>query len=146
MKLLAAVALAFLSVSPALATVHITNDMGGKILKYERFYNDVRYSEQLVIIDGPCFSACSLVAARVPSNRVCITPRAVLGFHSAWYLDRHKRPTYSREATREMWNQFPSRVRQLVRANGWDGVSEHPDMVRIGYGQLLSLYKECNHG
>ena len=39
-------------------------------------------SGEKVIIDGPCLSACTLVLSTVPSNRICVTKRAVLGFHA----------------------------------------------------------------
>jgi len=37
-----------------------------------------------VMIDGTCASACTMLLGVIPRNRICVTPRAVLAFHSAW--------------------------------------------------------------
>ena len=47
-------------------------------------FTAVRESGERVIIDGPCLSACTLVLGVVPKDRICVTPRAVFGFHAAW--------------------------------------------------------------
>ena len=36
------------------------------------------------MIDGACLSACTLVLGIVPRERICVTQRAMLGFHAAW--------------------------------------------------------------
>ncbi len=44
-----------------------------------------------MVIDGPCLSACTLVLSIVPGERICVTKRAVLGFHAARSVDRRGR-------------------------------------------------------
>jgi hypothetical protein len=38
----------------------------------------------MVIIDGFCASACTIVLGTVPHDKICVTFRAKLGFHAAW--------------------------------------------------------------
>ena len=52
-----------------------------------RSSSDMRDSGEHVVIDGPCLSACTLLTGIIPSDRVCVTQRAVLGFHAASYYD-----------------------------------------------------------
>ena len=71
----------------AFADYRIRNDYGGFIHKYKLKYAAIRDRGERVIIDGACNSACTLVLGIVPLNRICVTPRASLGFHTA-YFDR----------------------------------------------------------
>src|SRR2546430_16948343 len=70
---------------PASADLRITRDLGGYVDQYKTKYAHVRDASERVIIDGICNSACTLLLGMVPLNRVCVTPRASLGFHQAYY-------------------------------------------------------------
>ena len=67
---------------PALADVRILSSGGGSVGQYLDFFAKVRQSGERVVIDGPCLSACTLVLSSVPRKRICVTSRAVLGFHA----------------------------------------------------------------
>jgi hypothetical protein len=69
----------------ALADYRIRNDYGGFIHQYKLKYAAIRDRGERVIIDGVCNSACTLVLGIVPLNRICGTPRASLGFHTAHF-------------------------------------------------------------
>ena len=71
--------------TPAFADYRITRDVGGRIDLYKIRYAKLRDSGERVIIDGICNSACTLVLGIVPHNRICVTPRAQLGFHQAYF-------------------------------------------------------------
>src|SRR6266850_1909327 len=75
------------SLSSAHAAVLISGDNGGRIDTYLNKFEMVRASGEQVVIDGPCLSACTLVLSAVPRDRICITRRAILGFHAARRLD-----------------------------------------------------------
>src|SRR5262249_16191018 len=60
------------------AITRIQNDMGGPLGKYILKFATIRDSGERVIIDGICFSACTLVTAMIPKERICITKRAAL--------------------------------------------------------------------
>ena len=84
--LVAALAAA-LTLSSANATMRITDDMGGLMTQYAARFAMLRESGERFVIDGPCFSACTMLFGMVPRQQVCVTPNAVLGFHAAWNFD-----------------------------------------------------------
>jgi len=81
-RLAAAAMLALLTadVSPAFATVRISDDRGGQIGDYLNKYRALRENGERVEIDGTCASACTMLLGVIPRNRICVTPRAVLAF------------------------------------------------------------------
>src|SRR5262249_8394798 len=64
-------------------TLRITFDGGGRISDYIERYSALRLSGGRVVVDGLCISACTIVTALMPAERVCVTPYAQLAFHSA---------------------------------------------------------------
>jgi hypothetical protein len=56
------------------AAVRIVQDVGGRIGTYVDKYQGVRSSGEMVIIDGYCASACTIVLGTVPHERICVTP------------------------------------------------------------------------
>src|SRR5712691_12608358 len=80
--------LLMLSTSVAAADYRITRDHGGFVEDYKTRYAKIRDSGERVIIDGICNSACTLVLGIVPLSRICVTPRASLGFHQAYFDKR----------------------------------------------------------
>src|SRR5690348_3547453 len=95
-----AAAIAASCVTPASATVRISEDRGGQIGQYLQKLSLLRSSGQRVVIDGNCLSACTLLLGMIPRNRVCATSRARLGFHAAWMPDADGRPITSAMGTR----------------------------------------------
>src|ERR1700716_3520127 len=89
-------ALAALAVSTASATVRIKADPGGQIGPYLENLAVLRSSGERVIIDGPCLSACTMVLGVIPKDRICVTPKARLGFHAAWHPGENGRQGPSR--------------------------------------------------
>src|SRR5258708_14083742 len=67
------------------AGIRIAQDPGGRIETYVGKYQGVRSSGERLIIDGSCVSACTIVLGTVPHDRICVTSRARLGFHAAWF-------------------------------------------------------------
>src|SRR5258705_1867036 len=79
---------ALLWCGPAFADLRITRDFGGFVDQYKAKYAKARDKGERVIIDGICQSACTLVLGIVPLNLGCVTPRASLRFHQAYYDKR----------------------------------------------------------
>jgi hypothetical protein len=69
------------------ADVRIVNDPGGEVSSYLRTFYQMRVTGERIVIDGPCLSACTLLTGIVPRDHVCVTRRAVLGFHAASYYN-----------------------------------------------------------
>ena len=126
----------------AQAVLHITRDHGGYIEEYKAKYQQIRDTHQRVIIDGICNSACTLVFGIVPMNKICVTPRASLGFHQAYY---DKAFTFgikvtSAEGTSELMSYYPDTVKDWIRRNG--GLT--PDMKKIRNGtELWKIVDPC---
>jgi hypothetical protein len=104
----------------ATADYRIRKDYGGFIHQYKLKYAAIRDRGERVIIDGPCDSACTLVLGIVPLNRICVTPRASLGFHTAYF---DKSYTFGRKvtnywATADMLAYYPDRVKKWIDRHG----------------------------
>ena len=96
---LIAATLCMLAGSPAQAEIRILGSRGGQVGPFLDLFERVRDSGERVVIDGPCLSACTLVLSMVPNSRICVTRRAVLGFHAARSMDRRGRMYAEPEAS-----------------------------------------------
>jgi hypothetical protein len=56
------------------------------------------------MIDGSCYSACTLVTALVPRDKICITERAMLGFHAGWFENKAGERVTSPTGTRVLYD------------------------------------------
>ena len=124
----------------ASAEVRVTRDLGGEITSYIRKYERVRASGENLVIDGPCLSACTLFTAVIPRNHVCVTRRAVLGFHAASYFDDVNRkfvPT--RRGTRLVMRLYPPQIRSWIERHG--GLTSR--LILLRGQELASLYSRC---
>lgn len=122
------------------ASVRISNDKGGQIGPYLDAYVSLRKSGQKVIIDGPCLSACTLVLGVMPRERICVTPRAQLGFHAAWNPGRNGRPVLSHAGTKALWDIYPGEIRAWLKKHG--GLK--PKMVFLSGPELAAMYRLCD--
>ena len=132
--------LAALTISTAPAAVRIKADPGGQIGPYLENLVALRSSGERVIIDGPCLSACTMVLGVIPHERICVTPRARLGFHAAWKPDGNGRPVTSLVATKLLMDIYPDNVRGWLAKRG--GLS--PKMKYLAGRELAAMYQTCN--
>lgn len=132
---LALLLLSLLAATPARAVLHITRDHGGYVEEYKAKYRRVRDRGERVIIDGICNSACTLVLGIVPMNRICVTPRASLGFHLAYYDRAYTLgiKVTSAEGTSDLLSYYPDTVKDWIRRNG--GLTN--EMKKIKNGEEL---------
>ncbi|MDE1936377.1 hypothetical protein [Bradyrhizobium sp.] len=140
--LVASLLLLCMAMSPARAVLHITRDHGGYVEEYKAKYQRIRDSHERVIIDGICNSACTLVLGIVPLNKICVTPRASLGFHQAYY---DKAFTFgikvtSTEGTSELMSFYPDTVKDWIRRNG--GLTTEMKKIRNG-AELWKIIDPC---
>ncbi len=109
-----AAALCALVVPAAQAEVRILASPGGQVGPFLELFERVRASGERVVIDGPCLSACTLVLGMVPNNRICVTRRAVLGFHAARSIDERGRQYAEPEASDLVLEAYPAPVRGWI--------------------------------
>ena len=138
-KALFAAALVLGSVHSAAAEVRIRSSPGGEVGSYLVLFELVRRSGERVVIDGPCLSACTLVLSIVPKRRICVTPRAVLGFHAAIAVDRQGRRYSASAATRVIAETYPAPVRAWIGRHG--GLTNRILLLRGR--ELTALYAAC---
>ena len=127
-----AVLLLVLSTSTASADYRITRDHGGLVDEYKAKYAKIRDRGERVIIDGICNSACTLVFGIVPMNKICVTPKASVGFHLAYY---DKAFTFgikvtSAEGTSDLMSYYPDTVKDWIRRNG--GLTNEMKKIKNG--------------
>ncbi|HEU4661662.1 MAG TPA: hypothetical protein VFS63_13480 [Pseudolabrys sp.] len=133
-------ALLIATAAPSSATVLISEDRGGQIGHYLETFAAVRSSGERVVIDGNCLSACTLVLGVIPRDRICVTPRARLGFHAAWMPDHDGRPVTSPMGTQALWKFYPNSVRRWINQHG--GLSRH--MIFLQGRDLAAILPSCN--
>jgi hypothetical protein len=131
----ASVLFSLLAAVPAHADLRITRDHGGYVEEYKAKYKRIRDRGERVIIDGICNSACTLVFGIVPLSKICVTPRASVGFHQAYY---DKAYTFgikvtSAEGTSDLMSYYPPAVKAWINRNG--GLTT--DMKKIKNGMDL---------
>jgi hypothetical protein len=126
-------------VPAASAAVRISDDPGGRIVTYMRKFQLLRESGERVIIDGTCASACTIVLGAVPRERICITPRARLGFHAAWEFGQAGQPVANPMATRFLLAMYPPQVRNWIRRRG----GLNGKMIYLSGRELASMYPRC---
>ena len=123
--------LLFSSIS-AHADLRITRDHGGYVENYKVKYQRIRESGERVIIDGLCNSACTLVVGIVPHNKICVTPRASLGFHEAYTVQNFPFRTKVANAagTADLMSYYPDPVQDWIARNG--GLTPKMKVVKNG--------------
>lgn len=131
------VLIAGISVSHAL--VRITDDRGGRIGTYVDKYQGLRSSGETVMIDGLCASACTIVLGAVARDKICVTPRANLGFHAAWDMGSNGRAVTNAVATQMLFAMYPSKVKRWIAQRG----GLRSGMIFLRGRQLMGMYKPC---
>src|ERR1700751_1692254 len=128
-----------LATAPAQTEERILQSPGGQVGPFLDLFEQVRDSGERVVIDGPCLSACTLVLSMVPSNRICVTRRAVFGFHAARSIDRRGRTYAEPEASQIVLQTYPAGVRNWIRSRG--GLTSR--LRRLRGRELAALYPTC---
>jgi hypothetical protein len=131
--------LCLMTIATGSAEVRIQSSSGGAVENYLSLFAAVRESGERVVIDGPCLSACTLVLSMIPHNRICVTRRAVLGFHAARWVDRAGREYPATEETRVVASTYPAPVRAWIRRHG--GLSRR--LLLLQGRELAAIYRAC---
>ena len=86
--------------------------------------------------------ACTLVLGYVPLRKICVTPRASLGFHQA-YLDQRWTmgvKVASAEGTADLMRHYPPAVKDWIKRNG--GLTLQMKHVKNGK-ELWAMIDPC---
>jgi hypothetical protein len=138
-RLIVVAAVLFAAILPAQAEVRILASPGGEVGAFVELFDRVRQSGERVVIDGPCLSACTLVLMTIPEDRICVTRRAVLGFHAARSIDRRGRMYAEPEASRAVEAAYPAPVRNWIARRG--GLTSR--LLLLRGRELAAIYPRC---
>jgi len=130
---------ALFTTTPAMAEIRIIQSPGGEVGPFLDLFEQVRESGERVVIDGPCLSACTLVLSIVPGERICVTKRAILGFHAARSVDRRGRFYAEPEASDAVLQAYPGPVRAWISRHG--GLSSR--LLLLKGRDLAAIYPRC---
>jgi hypothetical protein len=141
MRLIAGLVLAACAVAgtPAQAEIRILASPGGQVGPFLDLFDQVRATGERVVIDGPCLSACTLVLSIVPNDRICVTRRAVLGFHAARSVDRRGRSYAEPEASELVLQTYPEPIRDWIGRHG--GLTSR--LLLLRGRELKAIYRSC---
>ena len=135
------VALAFGAAAPASAEVRILASPGGEVGSFLRLFEVLRESGERIVIDGPCLSACTLVLSTIPKERICVTRRAVLGFHGARLFDRDGNEyAVPRSLNTTVAEIYPKPVQHWIARRG--GLTKR--MITLRGAELYRYYPRCS--
>src|SRR6201997_4675739 len=138
-KLAVAIVALSAAISPTQAEVRILASPGGQVGPFLDLFDKVRATGERVVIDGPCLSACTLVLSIVPNERICVTRRAVLGFHAARSVDRRGRTYAEPEASELVLETYPAPVRDWITRHG--GLTSR--LLLLRGRELKAIYRPC---
>jgi hypothetical protein len=139
---LLSIVILFAGAAPGKTAERIADDRGGQIGSYLDKYEGLRRSGQMVMIDGQCASACTIVLGKIPRDKICVTSNAALGFHAAFDFGNGGQQITNRAATRALYSLYPSQVQRWISRRG--GLT--PSMIVLRGAELTKMYRPCNLG
>ena len=126
--------------SPAKTKTVLYNEPGGIIQDHVKRWQALAASEDDVEIRGPCVSACTLIMAFVPSDRICLGEAASLQFHMAGHVNQEP----NIDTARWMLNQYPEDIRLWIRAKGGVEKMTFYAMWKLAAEELWAMgYRKC---
>lgn len=133
------VIVAMLGVSHAEPTYRINQDRGGRLDQYAAKYHMLAAQNKKIEIRGYCVSACTLVLTDFPRHRVCVGPKAVLGFHQASTIAPNGEFVRSEIGTQWLYNHYGPSVRAWIDSRG--GLTKK--MLWLRGSELRKHFKPC---
>ena len=102
---------------------------GGRVAEYDaRWAANARRGVSVRIV-GPCQSACTVLLRHIPRSRICVTPQASFGFHTA-------RMT---QATATLWSGYSADIRAWINQRG--GLT--PEFIWMRAPDIYRFFKKC---
>lgn len=117
----------------------ITNDAGGLIPMYVAKMQRAAAMGERVIIDGNCLSACTMTLGIIPPQNVCATPRAILGFHSAFTPTPWGQKIDYPPGTLVMVSHYPPAIRAWIKRHG----GLHPRLIYLRAPEIFQYVRPC---
>jgi len=125
----------------AQAELRITADPGGELASYIQNWTAIRESGERVVVDGLCLSACTMLLGFIPSERLCITQRAVFGFHQPFYKRDDGGVTYSLKGAERLMSIYPPAIRLWILKKSGGRLPKQ--MQYLKGEELTAIYPPC---
>ncbi len=120
-------------------TVTIKDDPGGVITNFQKKFQRWRAQGKFVIVDGYCGSSCTMVAGMIPASNLCVTPRAVFGFHGSWvFCGKCENP----KDTHLMTDTYPPALNAWLEQHG--GLKSYKHMIYLRYPETSQFFRMCS--
>jgi hypothetical protein len=110
-------------------TIDVYDNHGGSVAAYDQRWAGHASRGVSVRIVGPCQSACTVLLRHIPRSRICVTPEASFGFHTA------KRP----DMTALLWRSYSADIKGWINARG--GLT--PDFKWMRAPDTYKYFKKC---
>ena len=121
----------------------IYHEPGGVIKEHIERWQALARSGTDVEILGPCYSACTLILAYVPKERLCFGAFATLQFHLAWDAKTGKP---SLDASLWMLKQYPREIYDWIMERGGVATMTIPTFMELRAPSLWRWgYRQCEH-
>lgn len=134
----------------------INGNKGGDPHEFANHALKLGERKELIKINGECLSACVLYVNQDAGTNVCVTPKAILGFHRSYGLTtangnvldtRAETRKYADSVDKIMYNGLPSKLKALAPLNKWPSVYKNggntKQMIRVGYDKLKDIFPTC---
>jgi hypothetical protein len=126
--------------APAFADIRILASPGGEVGSFVWLFATLRETGERIVIDGPCLSACTLVLSTIPKERICVTRRAILGFHGARLFDQEGNEyTASPSLNAAVADVYPRPIQRWIARRG--GLTRK--LIVLRGSELYRLYPRC---
>jgi hypothetical protein len=80
-----------------------------------------------------------MILGEIPRNRLCVTPRAVLEFHTAWNSSPSGERVISRAGNSALWSIYPSDIRRWIEQHGGLG----SQIISLRGAALEAMVRPC---
>jgi hypothetical protein len=121
------------------------NEQGGVIFEHWQRWMKLAGSGDDVEIRGACASACTLIMAHIPSDRLCFGENGSLQFHPS-RNPKTGEPDVSSAVGSTQWmiNQYPQDIRLWIKnKGGWEKMALE-QMWTLDAKELWSMgYRKC---
>ncbi len=115
----------------------IESSMGGSVTAFQIKALQLFAAGTPVIIDGPCMSACTLIVD-VDRKNVCITTKAILGYHQAATRDENGQIT----ETFPLNYETPG-LNAYIQSRGGLPSPDAANLMLMDFNQAKQFYRPC---
>ncbi len=121
----------------------ISFSQGGEVKTFQAAARAVRRgARKLVVIDGPCLSAC-VIFADIARSKVCITSRAKFGFHKATMLAVYSYADGSTARVETLGRKDPPHSRDIARWVRRKGGFPANGVLVMSYREARRFWRHC---